>query len=958
MKRKDRVFSSLKALCNNITIEKIKNGFNGFDATCIGDSISVSRSNTSKELNELLREGKVIKITGKPVFYFDKENLSLLLNIPYSNISSNISNLTDILSTPLLKNEASLENNNNDDSPFEQIIGYNDSLKIPINQAKAAILYPPNGLNTLLIGTTGVGKSTFAEIMYKYALKSGVIDKNAEFIVFNCAEYSDNPNLLISQLFGYTKGAFTGAEKEREGLIDKANGGVLLLDEIHRLPPEGQEMLFLVMDKGVYRRLGETENHRKASVLFICATTENTNSFLLQTFLRRVPMVIRLPDLAERSIGERADLIKAFFNNEAKTIGLPIKVHKDVLTAFTLYKCKSNIGQLKADIQLTCAKGYLEYKTLSKLNINIGLSCIPEHIYTELLNIKQRRLEEISIIDELYKPTSMHVEFSGNETNDLKTIDNYKLSVNLYEEINNKYNNYYNLGYTKEEIRLDIIKYADKYLKNVLSEVSTINSAQHKKELFKIINPKIYYAVETALLETSSERIYDKKILIALSMHISSMLENIRKSTYKKPSNKNLIPLDNNIDYETAVEIHTILERELEIEIPGEEIALICIFLNTIRENIIENKPKIPIIVICHGESTATSIANVVNELLQTSHCYAINMPLNESVKVILEAAKNLVKKVDEGKGVLLLVDMGSLVTFSDIITKDTNIITRSIDMVSTPLVLEAARKSLFPEYTLDNLTKDLQSLTPYIGRDIGSSIDDNIGDINKKVIITTCITGDGAAKKIADMLRQAFPFIEKVNIKILPMNVEKFKEVKYEIGHNNIIAVIGTVDIHLDTIPFIPIDEFIVGDGNRILRELLIGNYNLRNIDMETNISLIVNTLSDQLTFLNPAKTYNILSQVFDQIKHYISEENYIRSKIRFILHCSFMIERCFRNESFEYKNSDEFISKNQQIYTDIVKSIEILKKSFRVHIPKDELCYLVEFVKSNKLLTERDCL
>lgn len=951
MTRKDKVFNHLKELCSNITTSEIENGFSGFDATYIGDSIDISRSNTSKELNDLVKEGKIIKITGKPVFYFDKERVCMLLNISGGNIGSTVSSLRDLISVLPKEGKKGKEAPAVKEDPFEQIIGYNDSLKIPINQAKAAIMYPPSGLNTLLIGATGVGKSTFAELMYKYAVKSGVISEKAEFISFNCAEYADNPNLLLSQLFGYVKGAFTGADKEKEGLIDKANHGVLLLDEVHRLPPEGQEMLFIVMDKGLYRRLGETENHRKASIMLICATTKHSDSFLLQTFLRRIPMVIKLPELSERSKIERANLVKAFFNNEAKTIGLPIKVHKDVLVAFSMYKCKSNIGQLKADVQLTCAKGYLEYKTLNNNYISIDLTCAPEHVYDELSNTKQRKMEELNLVDELYESTSMYIEFLGDETSDPKTRDDYKLSINLYEEINNRFYSYRNLGYTGEEIKDGIIKYVDKYLKSVLFKINVPKSDQHKNELFKIINPKIYYAVETALLETSSEKIYDKKIFVALAMHISSVLENINKNGYKKPTNINYISVDHNANYQTAIEIHSILERELELEIPREEIALICIFLNTISEKTVENIPKIPVIVICHGDSTATSMVNVANELLETNHCYAINMPLSESVKNILNATRKLVVEIDEGKGVLLLVDMGSLVTFSDIITKDTNIPTRSIEMVSTPLVLEAARKSLFPEYILENLTNELKTLTPYMGRDILNNPDDYTGDINSKIIITTCITGEGAAKKIADLLRLSIPFIEKANIKILSMNGEKFKKVKDEINHNNIIAVVGTMDILLENIPFIPIDEFIIGDGNKILRDLLIGSYTLGNINMEANISLIVSTLSDQLSFLNPAKAYKVLSQVFDGIKKYIGTENYTRAKVRFLLHCSFMIERCFRNEAFEYQNSDALIAQNQKIYDDIAAAMEVVEKSFRVNIQKDELCYLVEFIKSNEI-------
>ena len=73
--------------------------------------------------------------------------------------------------------------------------------------------------------------------------------------------------------------------------MEQARDGVLFLDEIHRLPPEGQEMLFMLMDRNEYRRLGAKENST-ARTLIIAATTENVESSLLQTFLRRIPMTI------------------------------------------------------------------------------------------------------------------------------------------------------------------------------------------------------------------------------------------------------------------------------------------------------------------------------------------------------------------------------------------------------------------------------------------------------------------------------------------------------------------------------------------------------------------------------------------------------------------------------------------------------------------------------------------
>lgn len=101
-------------------------------------------------------------------------------------------------------------------------------------------------------------------------------------------------------------------------------------------------------------------------------------------------------------------------------------------------------------------------------------------------------------------------------------------------------------------------------------------------------------------------------------------------------------------------------------------------YLRMTREEENRTEGRVGVVVISHG-NIANGMADVANKLLGVNHAKAVEMSLDESPEPVLERATEVVKECDEGKGVLLLVDMGSLVTFGEIITKNTEIRTRSI---------------------------------------------------------------------------------------------------------------------------------------------------------------------------------------------------------------------------------------------------------------------------------------
>ncbi len=150
----------------------------------------------------------------------------------------------------------------------------------------------------LLIGETGTGKELVAKVIHEL---SGRREK--PFIPIDCGAIPET--LLEAELFGYTKGAFTGAMKEKPGLIEEADGGTVFLDEIGDAPPSIQVKLLRVVDTGILRRLGET-SPRVVDVRFISATNKDLEQlvkegkFRKDLYFRLNAFTIRIPPLKER----------------------------------------------------------------------------------------------------------------------------------------------------------------------------------------------------------------------------------------------------------------------------------------------------------------------------------------------------------------------------------------------------------------------------------------------------------------------------------------------------------------------------------------------------------------------------------------------------------------------------------------------------------------------------------
>jgi DNA-binding NtrC family response regulator len=224
-------------------------------------------------------------------------------------------------------------------------------------------------ISVLILGETGVGKEVVAEQLHARSGRSG------RFVAIHCAALSES--LLESELFGYEKGAFTGADRAREGLFEAAQGGTVFLDEIGELPQATQVKLLRVLEERKVLPVGG-RTARALDVRFVAATHRDLEesvalgSFRQDLYYRLNGITLRVPPLRERP-GDIVALARHFMDVSAAALG---RAHRAELSdaarcALMSYSWPGNIRELRNVVERAVLLGNGEL--------------LPEHLPSKLV---------------------------------------------------------------------------------------------------------------------------------------------------------------------------------------------------------------------------------------------------------------------------------------------------------------------------------------------------------------------------------------------------------------------------------------------------------------------------------------------------------------------------------------------------------------------------------------------
>ncbi len=207
----------------------------------------------------------------------------------------------------------------------------------------------PTDTTVLVHGETGTGKELVARAIHSQSTRA-----SKPIVCVNCAAIPET--LIESELFGYEKGAFTGANANRIGLIEAADGGTLFLDEIGELPLEAQARLLRFIQEDEIRRIGSVESN-KVDVRLICATHRDLKDmahngrFREDLYYRINVMKLELPPLRERG-KDILEIAETLLSRRCEALGRgPLKFSPKAIQAITTYVWPGNIRELENAVE-------------------------------------------------------------------------------------------------------------------------------------------------------------------------------------------------------------------------------------------------------------------------------------------------------------------------------------------------------------------------------------------------------------------------------------------------------------------------------------------------------------------------------------------------------------------------------------------------------------------------------
>lgn len=793
---------------------------------------------------------------------------------------------------------------------FHQVIGYTSgSMKNNIELAKASMLYPSKSLSVLLVGDSGTGRDYFAKSMFQFAIHAELIEKNAKLDIID-GKKEEQFTKLLTRLKQHSQTSSVGDTVESLGM--------LVIHNLEYLPLETRSQIL------------ELATIPQKNFYLVCSVSEKVTGVMWDVISDAFPVKLEFPILEKRPLLDRFEFVNYFFSIEAERMGREIIISSEILRCLMLYKCKNNIDQLKKDIQLACATAFMRDLHRKAERVSIFLGDFPAEVRKGFLFYGQFRKEIEVIIPDTYTyifSGKEKVRISNNETNQFDNI--YLALKNRELELHNQgLSNYEIQTVISESISVQLDRFTQKQEDNLFE----------REALEKIVGPLLLEDVENFVLEASQKlgKIFSTSLIQALALHLNTSLTQIKGQVI--PTEK-LEEIQSSYPEEFHLAecfLHRLEDSSGKV-LERSEVGFITYFLIQSKSQ----SDKVATLVAMHGSSIAKSIVQVVGSLLTYSRLHSYDMQLDKEMETVYDELKTLVQQIDEGRGVLVIYDMGSLRTMLETISKETGIHIRFIQIPVTLIALETARRvddDLSLE-ELQNTILDGMNTTLHLTQQIHSR------ETKPRAIVTLCMSGEGAAKVMKDYIEQRSN-LNDTDVIALAMSDKRqlFATLRRLKKRFEIVCIVGTYNPHIFGIPFVSIATLYSTPVEQLEVAMYLGK---GDDSLNHNYEEIYLYLKEQQPSLNISSLKRYLPTCIRKIKK-VSGGLKADQEVGLFIHIAALISRLQTGGLLpENPNKNRIISQHKRLYYKLQDILLELEEEFEIQVPEDEFANIISIIK-----------